>query len=82
MPLIQKLFIWYFKAEGFHPIIAHHALRLLIQHLYIFLFAPLLSQPAWASAIFLYPETCTLLEEVEKSIREFGVRKSFMKEVK
>ena len=35
----------------------------LIQHLYIFLLVPLLSQPAWASAIFLYPETCTLMEE-------------------
>ena len=50
-------------AQLSHPIIAHHVFRLLIQHLYIFLFAPLLSQPAWASAIFLYPETCTLLEE-------------------
>jgi hypothetical protein len=58
MPLIQKLFIWYFKTDKF--------LWYLIM----------------ASAIFLYPETCTLLEEVEKSIREFGVRKSFMKEVK
>jgi hypothetical protein len=47
-------------AQLSHPIIAHHVFRLLIQHLYIFLFAPLLSQPAWASAIFLYPETCTL----------------------
>ena len=32
-------------------------------HIY---FAPLLSQPAWASAIILYPETCTVLEEEEE----------------
>ena len=28
-----------------------------------YVFAPLLSQPAWASEIFLYPETCSSLEE-------------------
>jgi hypothetical protein len=73
-PLVESTSLETFKQGGAqlsHPIIAHHVFRLLIKHLYIFFFffffAPLLSQPAWASAIFLYPEICTLLEEEEEN---------------